>query len=80
VVITLVGFIESFIATKVYANKHGYFVSANRELVALGAANFVAGFFGSYSAFGSMPRTAVRHRRGPPGGWRGVVAHHDVSP
>lgn len=65
VVITLVGFIESFIATKVYANKHGYFVSANRELVALGTANVVAGFFGSYSAFGSMPRTAVRYRQDP---------------
>ena len=47
VVIMLVGFIESIIVTKVYADKHGYFVSANRELVALGAANFFACFFGA---------------------------------
>ena len=62
VVITLVGFIESIIVTKVYAEKHNYFVSANRELVALGSANFFACFFGAYPAFGSMARTVVRRR------------------
>jgi MFS superfamily sulfate permease-like transporter len=77
VVITLVGFIESLIVTKVYADKHGYFASANRELVALGASNLFACFFGAYPAFGSMPRTVVRPHVGR-GRW--APAGHLTSP
>ena len=59
-IITLVGFVEGIIMAKQYADRHGYVVSANRELVAFGAANVFASFFGSWPAYASMPRTVVR--------------------
>ena len=40
VLITIVGFVESNAIAKSYALEHSYEVSANRELVALGTANF----------------------------------------
>jgi len=36
---------ESIIVAKYYANKHGYGVSPNRELVAMGMANIIGSFF-----------------------------------
>jgi MFS superfamily sulfate permease-like transporter len=37
--------VESIIVAKYYASKHGYGVSPNRELVAMGMANIVGSFF-----------------------------------
>jgi MFS superfamily sulfate permease-like transporter len=34
--IAVIGFIESIIVAKLYANKNNYYVSPNRELVAIG--------------------------------------------
>jgi MFS superfamily sulfate permease-like transporter len=54
-----VGFVESIVAVKIYASKHNYSISPNRELVAMGAANFIGSFFHTYPAFGSLTRSAV---------------------
>ena len=61
-IITLVGFVEGIIMAKTFADRHGYMVSANRELVAFGTSNLFASFFGAWPAFASMPRTVVRVR------------------
>lgn len=53
-IITIIGFVESIAAAKTFARKHNYFVSANRELVALGIANVFGGFFQAFPAFGSV--------------------------
>lgn len=53
-IITIIGFVESIAAAKSFARKHNYFVSANRELVALGIANMVGSFFQTFPAFGSV--------------------------
>ena len=62
--ITLLGFVESQLVSKKFANKHGYSISPNRELVALGMASIVGSFFGAYSAFGSIARTKVSETAG----------------
>lgn len=59
VLISIVGFVESNAIAKAYSNKHGYDVSANRELVALGGSNVVSSFFGAYPAFGSLSRSKI---------------------
>lgn len=41
--IAIIGFVESVVIAKTYSSRHNYSVSANRELVALGVANTVAG-------------------------------------
>lgn len=42
-----------------YAERDGYEIDANQELVALGMANIVGGFFWSFPIGGSFSRTAV---------------------
>jgi MFS superfamily sulfate permease-like transporter len=39
ITIAVIGFIESIIVAKLYANKNNYYVSPNRELVAVGTFN-----------------------------------------
>jgi high affinity sulfate transporter 1 len=63
-IIGVLGFIESIIVAKYYANKHGYGVSPNRELVAMGMANIIGSFFRTFPAFGSMTRSAVADMAG----------------
>jgi len=55
--IMIIGFIESVVCTKRFADKNGYSISDNRELVALGASNALGGIFGAYPAFGALSRT-----------------------
>eukprot|EP00457_Paulinella_chromatophora_P001072 gb/GEZN01001074.1/.p1 GENE.gb/GEZN01001074.1/~~gb/GEZN01001074.1/.p1 ORF type:complete len:1007 (+),score=126.68 gb/GEZN01001074.1/:110-3130(+) len=62
--IMLLGFVESQIANKTSAGKYGYTVSPNRELVALGVSNLFGSFFGSFCAFGSIPRSEMLMARG----------------
>jgi MFS superfamily sulfate permease-like transporter len=59
IIIAIIGFVESSVVAKIYATKHNYFVSPNRELIALGTTNFVASFFSTYPTFGSLPRSSV---------------------
>ncbi|KAL6051590.1 Sulfate transporter [Balamuthia mandrillaris] len=59
VIIAVLGFIESVITAKYYANKNKYFVSPNRELVALGTANIIGSFFQIFPAYGSLMRSAI---------------------
>jgi high affinity sulfate transporter 1 len=63
-VIGMIGFVESIVAAKVSANKNGYSVSANRELVAYGLCNVFSSFFGVWPTFGSLTRTSIAELAG----------------
>ncbi|KAI7855966.1 sulfate transporter family-domain-containing protein [Circinella umbellata] len=62
--ISVIGFVESVVIAKKFSSKHNYLVSANRELVALGAANIVGGLFNALPAFGSVSRSKTNDRAG----------------
>jgi SulP family sulfate permease len=62
--ITMLGFIESIAIAKVFAQRHGYSIRPNRELVALGVATAAAGFSQGYPVSGSFSRTAVNETTG----------------
>ncbi|CAG8631176.1 2165_t:CDS:2, partial [Acaulospora morrowiae] len=64
VLISVVGFVESIVITKTYATKYNYSVSANRELVALGAANLIGSLFQCFPAYGGMARSSINDRAG----------------
>ncbi|RHZ59684.1 hypothetical protein Glove_362g10 [Diversispora epigaea] len=64
VLVSVVGFVESIVVTKTYATKHNYSVSANRELVALGAANLIGSFFQCFPAYGGMARSRINDNAG----------------
>lgn len=65
--IALLGFFESSVAAKSLGGQEtfpGIQLSANRELVALGVANFVGGCFMSLPAFGGYGRSKVNKSTG----------------
>jgi len=54
------GFLDSTVAAKQNADRFGYSISPNRELVALGAANLMGSFVpGTLPAFGSIVRSKI---------------------
>jgi SulP family sulfate permease len=55
---------ESIAVAKAIANKHGYKVDANKELVGLGLANIGGSFFQSFPTTGGFSRTAVNDQSG----------------
>ena len=61
----LVGFAESLGAAKTYAAQHHYEISADRELMGIGAANLAAGLSSGMVVNGSLSKTAVNSAAGP---------------
>ncbi|KAG0166812.1 hypothetical protein DFQ30_006753 [Apophysomyces sp. BC1015] len=62
--ISVIGFVESIVIVKTYSSRYNYAVSANRELVALGAANIFSGLFQGIPAFGSVSRSKINDKAG----------------
>lgn len=56
---TILGYFDSTIATKALGTKYNYNVSSNRELIALGATNFVISLVGGIPAFGAFGRSKI---------------------
>jgi MFS superfamily sulfate permease-like transporter len=73
ILISIIGFVESVVVAKTYASKHGYTVSPNRELVALGVGNVLSSFFGGFPAYGSLGRSAVNDAAGAKNQMAGLV-------
>lgn len=72
--ITLVGVLEAIAVSRIHAREHRYDLDANRELVALGAANVASGFFGGYPLGGAFSRTAVNNQAGARTKLAGIVS------
>lgn len=63
-VIGLVGFMESISVAQHFARKNRYEISANQELIGLGAANLAGALFSAYPVTGGFSRTAVNAQAG----------------
>lgn len=73
-VISLVGYMESIAVAKAIANKHGYKVDPNQELIGLGVANIGGSFFQSYPTTGGFSRTAVNDQAGAQTGMASIIS------
>ena len=62
--VVLVAFSEALGVAQEFAEKHGYEVDADQELVAHGATNIVSGFFGGMIGAGGMSGSAVKEGAG----------------
>jgi sulfate permease, SulP family len=60
----LVIFSESLGAAETFAEKHGYEIDPNQELIALGVANVGSGFIGGLAGGGSLSQSAVNDGAG----------------
>ncbi len=63
-VVTIIGFSLVIATGKTFAEKHGYEVDPNQELLALGAANFLGGLACCYPASSSLSRSALANAAG----------------
>lgn len=73
-VISLVGYMESIAVAKAIANKHGYKVDPNQELIGLGVANIGGSFFQSFPVTGGFSRTAVNDQAGAETGMASIIS------
>jgi len=73
-VISLVGYMESIAVAKSIANKKGYKVNANQELIGLGMANLGGAFFQSFPTTGGLSRTAVNNQAGSNTGMASLIS------
>ncbi|XP_075713427.1 prestin isoform X1 [Rhinoderma darwinii] len=64
VAIAVVGFSMTISMAKTFALKHGYAVSGNQELIALGLCNSVGSFFQTFAVTCSMSRSLVQESTG----------------
>jgi len=60
----LLSYVESISVARTFSLKHGYSISADQELLALGAANFAAGIGQGYPLAGGMSQSAVNEKGG----------------
>lgn len=72
--LALVGFMEAISVAKAIAEKHGQTIDADREMLALGLANFGAFFSGAYPVTGGFSRSAVADEAGAQSKLTGVFA------
>ena len=72
--IVLISFAGGVLTAKSFARRNGYDIDANQELVALGAANLVAGVTQGFTVTGANSRTAVNDAVGGRSQLVGIVA------
>jgi MFS superfamily sulfate permease-like transporter len=63
-IISIVAFASSISVADLYAKKHKYKISSNRELFALGMSNVVGSFFKCFVSCGALARTVVLEASG----------------
>lgn len=71
--IALATILEHIAISKAFARKNRYQIDTNQELLALGAANVTASFFGAYTVTGSFSRSAVKFQCGVKSPFAGFV-------
>jgi MFS superfamily sulfate permease-like transporter len=60
----LMGYIETISAARTFANKNGYTIHPQQELLSLGAANLAAAFGSSYVVSGGLSQSTVNEKSG----------------
>ncbi len=64
ITLALVQFMKNVSLARVFATRHGYTIDANRELMGVGASNFLGSLFQGIPASGSFSRSAVNDQAG----------------
>ncbi len=72
--ITMLAMPEGILLARAFAQRHGEQIDANREIMALGAANIAAGFAGGFAIGASQSRTTINDASGAQGPLAGILA------
>lgn len=73
IAISLIAFMESISAAKIYARQNRYSISPMKELIGQGMANIGSSLFGGYVVGGALSRTAVNASSGANSPIAGVI-------
>ncbi len=73
-VVCLISFIESLAIAKTIAQRQGYTINANKELLGLGLAKVVGAFFQAFPNTGSFTRSAINDDAGAKTGMSSIFA------
>ncbi|EKX43871.1 hypothetical protein GUITHDRAFT_72854, partial [Guillardia theta CCMP2712] len=71
---SMLGYMESIAVGLTYANKNGYAINPDQELVAFGVSNIVGSFFRCYPAAGGFGRSAVNANAGSRTQLAGIIS------
>uniref|UniRef100_A0A7S0EIC5 STAS domain-containing protein n=1 Tax=Hanusia phi TaxID=3032 RepID=A0A7S0EIC5_9CRYP len=71
---SMLGYMESIAVGLTYANKNGYAINPDQELVAFGVSNIVGSFFRCYPAAGGFGRSAVNANAGSRTQMAGIIS------
>lgn len=77
--VALVSFADTSVLSRIYSYKTRTFVDSNQEMIGLGAANFLSGFFQGFPISSSSSRTPVAEASGAKTQLTGVVGAVSVS-
>jgi high affinity sulfate transporter 1 len=77
--VALVSFADTSVLSRAYASRTGAYVDPNQEMIGLGAANFMAGFFCGFPISSSSSRTPVAEAAGARTQLAGVVGAFCVA-
>ena len=77
--VALVSFADTSVLSRIYAAKTKTFVDPNQEMIGLGAANLVAGFFQGFPISSSSSRTPVAEASGAKTQLTGVIGAVSVA-
>lgn len=72
--ITMLAMPEGILLARAFAQRHGEQIDANREIMALGAANIAAGFAGGFAIGASQSRTTINDASGAQTPLAGILA------
>ncbi|XP_053319621.1 sulfate transporter-like, partial [Spea bombifrons] len=72
--IAIIGFAMTVSLAEIFAKKHGYTVSTNQEMIAIGMCNLIPSFFHSFASCAALAKTLLKESTGANTQLNGIVS------
>ncbi|KAG8439308.1 hypothetical protein GDO86_005506 [Hymenochirus boettgeri] len=72
--IAIIGFAMTVSLAEIFAKKHGYTVSSNQEMVAIGLCNFISSFFYGFVSCAALAKSLLRESTGANTQFNGIIS------
>nr|DBA30881.1 TPA: hypothetical protein GDO54_006810 [Pyxicephalus adspersus] len=72
--IAIIGFAMTISLAEIFAKKHGYTISTNQEMIAIGMCNLIPSFFYSFASCAALAKTMLKESTGANTQLNGIVS------
>ncbi|KAM4748806.1 sulfate transporter-like [Rhinophrynus dorsalis] len=72
--IAIIGFAMTVSLAEIFAKKHGYTVSSNQEMIAIGLCNFITSFFSGFASCAALAKSLLRETTGANTQLNGIIS------